>query len=92
MTKMTREEAAKKLSTTLVLVPKGGTMEYDEAISVAIKALLQETPKGRWIKSETMKRSMKCSLCKGWVTKHSVKENNFRFCPHCGADMRGEEE
>ena len=47
-----------------------------------------EVVHGKWIKSQSMPRSAKCSECKCWITKHSVNELWFRYCPHCGADMR----
>lgn len=43
---------------------------------------------GEWIKSQSMRRSAKCSECKGWITRHSVNELWFRYCPHCGARMK----
>lgn len=42
---------------------------------------------GEWIKSQSMPRSAKCSECKCWITRHSVNELWFRYCPHCGARM-----
>ena len=47
---------------------------------------------GEWIPSKSMVLSAKCSECKGWVTKHSVNEPDFRYCPNCGAKMDGDEE
>jgi uncharacterized paraquat-inducible protein A len=44
---------------------------------------------GRWERSVSMVRSAKCSECRMWITKHSVNEPDFRYCPHCGVKMRG---
>ena len=65
-----------------------GTIEDDiEALSVAIEALSQpERPKGRWINHTGI---LICSECGAGV--NGSKSINH-FCPHCGADMRGEEE
>ena len=51
-----------------------------------------EVVHGRWLPSESMVLSAKCSECKGWVTKHSINEPDFKFCPNCGAkmDLKGE--
>lgn len=49
-----------------------------------------EVVHGRWEHSKSMVLSAKCSKCKGWVTKHSVNEPDFRYCPGCGAKMDGE--
>ena len=46
---------------------------------------------GRWEHSESMVLSAKCSKCKGWVTKHSMCEPDFKYCPNCGAKMDLEE-
>lgn len=44
---------------------------------------------GRWIPSKSMALSDKCSVCHGWVTRHSVNERKHRYCPSCGAKMDG---
>ena len=46
-----------------------------------------EVVHGRWEQSKSMVLSYKCSKCKGWVTKHSVNESDFNYCPNCGAKM-----
>ena len=44
---------------------------------------------GEWIKADSMPRSAKCSECNCWITRHTINENWFRYCPHCGAKMDG---
>lgn len=44
-----------------------------------------ERKKGKWIDRGYMKVGFHCSVCGGYAI--SGKDN---FCPHCGADMRGE--
>ena len=48
-----------------------------------------EVVHGRWIPSKSMALSDKCSVCHGWVTRHSVNERKFNYCPNCGAKMDG---
>ena len=49
-----------------------------------------EVVHGRWIPSKSMALSDKCSVCHGWVTRHSVNERKFNYCPNCGAKMDGD--
>lgn len=51
------------------------------ALNMAIAALKDARPKGKWIVDERMVFP-KCSCCK--VQGY----NSFDFCPMCGADMR----
>lgn len=46
-----------------------------------------EVVHGEWIKADSMPRSAKCSECSCWITRHTINENWFRYCPHCGAKM-----
>lgn len=48
-----------------------------------------EVVHGEWIKADSMPRSAKCSECNCWITRHTINENWFRYCPHCGAKMDG---
>ena len=48
-----------------------------------------EVVHGEWIKADSMPRSAKCSECNCWITRHTITENWFRYCPHCGAKMDG---
>lgn len=65
---------------------------FNRDIQIVRTALADAVPvaHGEWVKSESMPRSARCSVCGCWVTRHSVSENWFRYCPHCGADMREE--
>lgn len=65
-----------------------------EEIRAAISALYNaptadvvEVVHGEWIKADSMPLSAKCSECNCWITRHTIKENWFRYCPHCGAKM-----
>ena len=47
--------------------------------------------KGEWIKDEgSVPLCFECSVC-GWIISAGFEEEN-NYCPHCGADMRGEDE
>jgi DNA-directed RNA polymerase subunit RPC12/RpoP len=56
-------------------------------IDVLPRVEVKEVVHGWWLPSESMALSAKCSECKGWVTKHSINEPDFKFCPYCGAKM-----
>ena len=63
------------------------TMEGDiEALSVAIEALSHERPKGRWKRCKYSHKLGECSLC------GEIVEIRSKYCPNCGAEMRGERE
>lgn len=55
-----------------------------EALKMAIEALKNERPQGKWIMNKTSARGRNytCTICK------KVSRNKFDFCPNCGADMR----
>lgn len=66
--------------------------ESFEAINLAIKAL-EERPTGEW---EYVGIGIyECTNCKaeyeaGIYDHCNVNNSEFRFCPNCGADMRGD--
>lgn len=45
---------------------------------------LEEVKRGEWINLEGQFDVVQCSEC------HKVHERVYRFCPNCGADMRGD--
>lgn len=85
---MTNQEA----SIIIGNIPIDGTddcysiTEYQEAKAMAIEALKQK-PKGNWIETEDdLCRIIEtCSIC-GYG---SIPIGDRKFCPNCGADMRG---
>ena len=81
---MTREEAIEAIKEAY------GNSEYTDEI---IKALEQEPKIGHWIKTELPARDAhECSECGGLALVGEYgNEQLTDFCPHCGADMRGEE-
>lgn len=55
-----------------------------------IVALLKEAPerkKGKWIGISPFVDTLMCSECGENIIGEEFKSN---YCPHCGADMRGE--
>ena len=54
-----------------------------------IKGLEMGIRKGEWIKTETTSNNnYKCSCCGHSAGRY--KHDTYKFCPWCGADMRGE--
>ena len=52
-------------------------------------ANIVEVKRGEWVEcDETSPDYEYCSICK-W--SNDVGARHYRFCPHCGADMRGEQ-
>ena len=71
---------------------------YDDDISVTIQEAMEavkeqptadvrENVKGEW---RRRKDTIQCSQCKAKWIDHTYLIETFRFCPNCGADMRGE--
>lgn len=97
---ISREEAIEKLkdmrdeaqgwNDTLFTVSGklANSFEVDvQTFNMAIEALSQpERPKGRWV--HVRNTGFYCSICQ--LYSRDYKET--RYCPNCGADMRGEEE
>ena len=70
---------------------------FDMAIKALEQALKQVRPKGKWIVlDECANEGVYCSECHKKVFKlefsNTMKWRNFKYCPNCGADMRGENE
>lgn len=69
-----------------------------ERIKIAIKKDVPtlERPHGEWehwgspFTDECIANSIVCSLCKARYVEIEGACEVFNFCPHCGADMRGD--
>lgn len=89
---MTNEEAIKRLKEVQAefnenWVDYGG---INEAFEKAYQAL-EERPQGEWIpQGDEFSWVFKCSCC-GWVDGYPFNERH-KYCPNCGADMRGGKE
>ena len=56
-----------------------------------------ERMKGRWVKDEEASSQHSesiyvCSACNNMEAWGEVEKNTFKFCPNCGADMRGKDD
>lgn len=69
--------------------PKLDRQDMKQMINAQPTADVVEVVHGEWIKADLMPRSAKCSECNCWITRHTITENWFRYCPHCGAKMDG---
>lgn len=55
----------------------------------------QEPKTGHWIEcmpGGAEEWCYKCSECDFWKYKKTINLSKFKYCPNCGAKMRGEEE
>ena len=90
---MTREEAIKGLK--ILAKDFSGYKPNEEMFDMAIKALEQEHPKGKWIKIDSYDRRdhfYACSECGRLINIIcNAHLEDYPFC-HCGADMRGEQD
>jgi rubrerythrin len=97
---MTREEAIDVLKHNY---PSACFTDLCEAVEIAIQSLSAqpERKKGKWIHGREISREMigdciiaifydgwTCSECGCLVEKE--REPLYKYCPNCGADMRGE--
>lgn len=93
---MTNEQAAECLKTIHVLSFKDETATFfltdvQNAFKLAIKALEQARPKGKWIATENEEINIVGYYCSSCDLPMETEEKTA-FCPNCGADMRGESE
>ena len=59
---------------------------FKERIDRIPTADVRENVKGEWVR---IKDTVQCSQCKAKWIDHTYLIETFRFCPNCGADMRG---
>lgn len=81
---MTKEEAIQDIEKNILPVVGG------KSLRMAVNALKQpERKKGKWV-IEPDRTVMHCNVC-GWAFEYYAGlEEEWNYCPHCGADMRGE--
>lgn len=94
---MTNEEAKEVLKEQIDRYGQEYDSEGIEALNMAIQALEQSRPKGKWkILDECANEGVYCSECHKKIFKlefsPTMKWRNFKYCPNCGADMRGDSE
>ena len=92
---MTREEAVKVIDGRFEIMDYCENAKLEEALDMAIKALEQpERKTGKWIEQDDGCDGVfyECSVCKDAFTliDGTPSDNNYNYCPNCGADMRGD--
>lgn len=80
---MTREEAIELLEDLYGAIEDNQGRDYDEAFRMAIEALSERT--GEW-KTDNVYAGIGFYRCDQCNFRQSEKS---RYCPSCGADMRG---
>lgn len=65
----------------------------DEQIEAVTEAFSEERKTGRWIEHDDFDNSWECSACNEVVDiiEGTPMDNEYRFCPWCGAKMEGSE-
>ena len=97
-----REEQCKKVCRILDDVLANRPTERDSLIVATRKAFkaLAEPKRGKWIYGEDSMadcvdgyRCDQCGFFVPWDYRHKSIDyiKDYNFCPHCGADMRGEQ-
>ncbi len=95
---MTRAEAQISLAKLKQYMSGGGVVDRkaNEALDMAIEALRQpERKTGRWAEIHGNKNMRICQSCGFMVNKSLLYDYTekdplvFKYCPNCGADMRG---
>lgn len=70
---------------------QGNMGEQIEALDMAIKALEQQPKTGKWIEEDVFDGELvyRCSECGEpfWLENGTPKDNEYNFCPKCGAKM-----
>lgn len=86
---MTREEAARILDETPIMVLKPDDIDdFLDAVNIAVAALKKpERKHGRWIDGKTYYNAIErnCSECGQLLT--TARSQKLPFCPRCGAIM-----
>lgn len=76
------------------IIDNASTVEqkYYERVIAQINPVIEERPQGKWIrKGNETNFWYECDKC-GCEPYYSHSIRTIKFCPNCGADMRGEEE
>lgn len=81
------------------IVPNGENVEsYERGWNDAIDAIIENEPtadvrenvEGKWIPVTNGRGGSECNQCHAYAPYHQCGvEYNSKYCPNCGADMRG---
>lgn len=95
---MTNEEIIKYLIPPIATStePSFEYLKQKEAYDLAIKALKEQRPIGKWIHRRVIAKNRSfdmvvCSNCWeefSWDAETGVSMDNYKTCPNCAADMR----
>ena len=68
-------------------------LNYQQSLSIVPSADVVERKRGEWIESDIPSELYVCSECGGacWSYDYTRQIVKSRYCPNCGADMRGVE-
>lgn len=68
------------------------SQDLDDAINET-PPVTPTRPKGHWINSNIPNEEYVCSECGGanWYYDYQANVTRSKYCPNCGADMKGEE-
>lgn len=94
---MNRQTAADLLDNLVGMVEDTQENDYDTALRMGIEALnVHPVRHGHWetIEGWDGDELYRCSECgdEFVLIEGTPKDNNYWFCPHCGARMDGEQE
>lgn len=92
-----RRDAVSKMSDLLMVELQGQRLPTWNEVYRAMNDIPSAEPerkKGKWIEQDDSWDGVyyECSVCKEAYTliDGTPSDNNYNFCPNCGADMRGE--
>ena len=103
---ISRQAAIDALHMDTSIIPFEKAREYADATISEIRNRLEKLPsaeprRGRWLYCEETTadcvdgyRCDQCGFFVPWDYQHKSIDyiKDYNFCPHCGADMRGEQE
>ena len=69
-----------------------GRTEFDQVLMLMPSADVKPVVHGKWVESSIPCEEYVCSVCGGacWYYDCDGVVAKSRYCPNCGADMRGE--
>ena len=92
---MTREDAIRQIENRWSIMDYGESEALGEALDMAIEALSADAVHGEWIwRTDIPIGDGRTSA--GYICSHCGKDywhgNKLKFCPNCGAKMKGGDE